>query len=471
MLHELRHRWIALFLAIAILLALRPTPIAAPIVAPVSAAAQALSTGHPQMAASLFEDAIKFLPSNASLYLHAARSRLLAGDPNGALEILELADELMVDEIALEGLRGEALVALGNLDGATEAWESAEEAAPLPEEILRNLGQAYMEMGDTIEAYRAFIDLVTLLPDDLDALLHLGVLAAGTPATAEEYLQIAESHAHARHPVIQDLIANYVESEEHDSSAYRLALVGQTLMRYDEWQLAEYAFREALAVDPGYVDARAYHGLALLKIDGDGLPELMAALAADPEAMLPHILLGMHYLENGEAEDALRELELAAELDSTNPAVLAQLGAALDAVGEIDQAMLAYRSAAEMAPDDADFWLLLAQYALSKEIEVLTVALPAARNAVALKPRNAAGLGALGYGHYLLGNFSISERLLSRSVRMDPSLAQSQYYLGLLRLAQGQSSRARAALTLAVLLDPDGAVGHLAELALDYASP
>jgi tetratricopeptide (TPR) repeat protein len=209
----------------------------------------------------------------------------------------------------------------------------------------------------------------------------------------------------------------------------------------------------------------------LLKIGRDGLPELLAAAEADPEAMLPHILIGMYYLEIGEAEEALHELETAADLDSTNPAVLAQLGAALDSVGDVDQAIMAYRSATALVPDNPDFWLLLAQYALAKEIEIETVGLQAARNAVALRARNAAGLGVLGYGYYLIENYTMSERLLDKSVRIDPSLPLTHYYLGLLRLAQGQTSRARSALELAVMLDPGGAVGKMAELALDYASP
>ena len=100
--------------------------------------------------------------------------------------------------------------------------------------------------------------------------------------------------------------------------------------------------------------------------------------------------------------------------------------------------MSAYRDAAELVPYNPDFWLLVAQYTLSKEIGVQSIALPAARNALALKPRNAEGLDALGYGYYLLGNFPMAERLLSRSVQLDPSLALTQYHLGLLRLAQEQ---------------------------------
>jgi tetratricopeptide (TPR) repeat protein len=420
---------------------------------------------------SSLEIAISFLPSNLSLYLHAAQASLVARDPERGLTYLLAAEDHGADEAALDGLRGELLLALGDLRGATAAWETSEEAAPLPEEILRNLALTYMDLGLSTEAYNAFHDLVLLLPNDLDALVHLGVLAAADSASAEEYLGIARQHPRAETPLIRELISIMEESLGEGSRAYCLAQVGQKLMLHELWQLAEFAFRGALDIDPDYVDALAYHGLTLHMIGLQGLPELMAAVNADSEAMLPHVLIGMYFLENGQPENALRELEIAAELDATNPAVLAQLGAALDAVGEVDQALMAYRSAAELVPDNPDFWLLLAQYALSREIEIETLALPAARNAVALKPRNAEGLAALGYGYYMLGNFTMSERLLDKSVRIDSSLALTQYYLGLHRLAQGDVTRARAALELAMMLDPDGVVSKMAELALDYALP
>jgi tetratricopeptide (TPR) repeat protein len=472
MLPKLRYRWIALFLAFASLLALNPTPTPRALVLSVVDAAQALADGRPMDAAAEFEAALELEPSNASLHFHAAQSYLLASDAERALSHLDAAEELSADEAALQKLRGEALLALGDLQGATISWENAGQDLPLPEEILRSLAHTYLDLGKAAEAYTAFGDLVALLPEDVDALVHLGLLAAsGTPADAGEFLDLAKQHSRSAHPLVQDLINSIEVGLESESPAYQLALVGQTLLRHDEWELAEYAFRGALLADPDFVDAQAFLGLVLFELGEDGLPYLLLAIETAPDAMLPHILLGMHYLDIGETEEALRELNAAADLDASNPAILAQLGAAFDASGEVDKAMSAYRGAAELVPDNPDFWLLLAQYALSKEIDVQSIALPAARNAIALKPRNAQGLDALGYGYYLLGNFPMAERMLSSSVQLDPSLALTQYHLGLLRLAQDQISRARAALQTAVLLDSGGPIAAMAQLTLDFIGP
>jgi tetratricopeptide (TPR) repeat protein len=472
MLPQLRYRWILLGLAPVILIILAPTPIPKPLVSSVVAAAQALSDDLPEDAASSFEQALIFDPTNASLHMYAAEAYLASNNPDQALVHLSQAEQYAVDEAALELLRGEALRAQGDIQAATLAWEQSHQTRPLPEENLRNLANAYMNLGMEDEARAAFEDLVTLAPNDHDAVIHLVLLIArDEPADALEHLRLAEQLAPGQDPIFEDLIATIEEGLESESVAYQLARIGQTLLRYDEWEFAAFAFRSALSLEPDYTEALAYMGLVLSRIDMDGVPELLRAIEIEPDTMLPHIFLGMVYHERGESDAALNELQTAAEINASNPAIYAMLGAALDSIGEINQAMMAYTQATVLAPNVPDFWLLLAQYTLAREIEISTVALPAARNALALEARNAAGLDALGYGYYLLGNFPMAERLLTHSIRIDPSLALTQYHLGLLRLTQGETDRARAALERAVQIDGNGQVGTLAQLTLENLAP
>ena len=472
MLPKLRYRWIPFGLVVAILIALAPTPVPQPLVTPVLAAAQALSNGIPGVAAVHFEEALAFDPTNASLHMHAAEAYLASGDPDQALAHLARAEQLSVDEATLELLRGEALRAQGDMQAAMLAWEQSHQNRPLPAENLRNLANAYMHMGMEDEARSAFQELVTLVPNDHDAVIHLTLLTArNAPSDALEHLRTAEQLAPGSDPIFEDLINTIEENLDSESLAHQLALMGQTLLRYEEWEFAAFAFRSALATEPDYVEALAYLGLVLSRMEMDGLPELMRAIELEPDSMIPRILLAMVYQESGNPEAALSELQVAAELDSGNPAIYALLGAALDSLGEIDQAVLAYSQATILAPDVPDFWLLLAQFTLSREIEISTIAIPAARNVVSLDAQNAAGLDALGFGYYMLGNLPMAERLLTRSVRIDPSLALTQYHLGLLRLAQGEVSRARAALERAIRIDGDGQVGTIAQLTLENLSP
>ncbi|MGD8813899.1 MAG: tetratricopeptide repeat protein, partial [Anaerolineales bacterium] len=196
MLPQLRYRWILLGLAPVILIILAPTPIPKPLVSSVVAAAQALSDDLPEDAASSFEQALIFDPTNASLHMYAAEAYLASNNPDQALVHLSQAEQYAVDEAALELLRGEALRAQGDIQAATLAWEQSHQTRPLPEENLRNLANAYMNLGMEDEARAAFEDLVTLVPNDHDAVIHLILLIArDEPADALEHLRLAEQLA------------------------------------------------------------------------------------------------------------------------------------------------------------------------------------------------------------------------------------------------------------------------------------
>jgi len=202
MLPKLRYRWIPFGLVVAILIALAPTPVPQPLVTPVLAAAQALSNGIPGVAAVHFEEALAFDPTNASLHMHAAEAYLASGDPDQALAHLARAEQLSVDEATLELLRGEALRAQGDMQAAMLAWEQSHQNRPLPAENLRNLANAYMHMGMEDEARSAFQELVTLVPNDHDAVIHLTLLTArNAPSDALEHLRTAEQLAPGSDPI------------------------------------------------------------------------------------------------------------------------------------------------------------------------------------------------------------------------------------------------------------------------------
>jgi Flp pilus assembly protein TadD len=179
----------------------------------------------------------------------------------------------------------------------------------------------------------------------------------------------------------------------------------------------------------------------------------------------------MHWQELGKPEIALQQLDIASRLDPTNPAVNAELGSVYAALGDTRSAIAAYRQATDLAPKDPRFWKLLAQYSLMNEIEVPTLGLPAARNAVVLNPNDPVSLDSLGYAHFLIGNFRMSERLLWHAVNLAPRRADIQYHIGLLRYAQGEDHKARAAFSMTILLDPGGAIGQLAARILTNIRP
>jgi Flp pilus assembly protein TadD len=162
----------------------------------------------------------------------------------------------------------------------------------------------------------------------------------------------------------------------------------------------------------------------------------------------------------------VEELAQAAELDPTNPSIAAELGGAHEDQGEMTSALAAFLHAAELAPREAAFWRLLAEFSLRNEIEVRQVGIPAARNAYALAP-DAAACDNLAMAHFLSGDLVLAERFLRRALALDRARPETQYHLGLLFLERDQVAAARAAFETAARLDPEGAIGELATRTLE----
>jgi tetratricopeptide (TPR) repeat protein len=442
--------------------------VAQPIVAPLQSAASALEQDDLSGALESIKQVLAFDPTLATLQIRAAEVAMTGGDPDGALEHLAAAAQLLPGESRIACMRGLALHMLGDTLGAVHAWEEATEPCPQPEAALDRRAAVLSEMGEIASARDTLEEFVRRNPNSSDAHLQLGLLlATQSPEDALVHLQLTQEFASGGHALAQSLFQAIEEARAPEGPALQLAAVGQVLIEYEEWHLAELAFRNAITLEPGYAEARAYLGFAMDKQGKDGLEELQAAVSGAPDTALPHALLGMHWLELGQAQDAIQELQTAMSLDPENPAYAAQLGAAHTLVGDMIAAEDAYRFATDLDPQAAEFWLLLALFSLDNGIEVQELGLPAARNAVVLQPDDPAALDALAHAHLILTNLPLAERLLWRSLSLDDMRAATQFHLGLLRLMQGDKARAAAALELALLLEPEGPIGLLARKTLE----
>jgi tetratricopeptide (TPR) repeat protein len=458
--------------ALVVVAALNPSPAPGRLRSSLQASALALEGGRPAAALVALEDALVFEPRDPALQWQAASMALAADDMDAVLQYLDAADSLAGPSAKGACLRGDALQAKGDPQGALSVWPSAPSSCPDAAQHLRNLASAYLAIDDARGYEAALSSLVELTPQDATALRALAIAAATQdPETAEAHLRAADQADPEGGVVVRALIRSIDEARAEDSPAYTLAQVGQVLAQNNEWLFASWAFQNALQAEPDYVEARAYLGLALDRTGRDGLPDLEAAAAAAPRAAQPHAFLGMHWQMSGEPSRALTELEMAARLAPDDPAIAAEMAAAYDALGETDSALTAYRRATDLAPRQPGFWLLLAGFSTGHELQVRTIGLPAARNAVALAPQDPAGWDALGDCYLLSGDLAMADRILTRALELAPQRPSTLYHVGLLRLYQGDLAAARAALQSAIQGDPDGPIADLAQRALDRAGP
>lgn len=465
----LRSHWTSFLLALLVLLGLNPHPIPLPLVQPLRAARTALESGRSEAALESIELAISYEPALTSLHWTAAQIAIVEED--GALALAHL-DQLPADDSQdLERicLRSRAYLLLENAERAQNMRGNLQGRCDDTSLFLRDLTNLHIRQRDFASAQSALEAWVQRDPSAREPRRQLGLVASVLqPERALTHLRLAQEMTPQSDALVRSLIEAIEDGQAFDDRAYTLAQVGQTLARAGAWELAAEAFQRALTLDPDYLEVKAYLGLVLDRLgEKAGLTYLQEAAREAPEAALPKVFLALHWLEAGAFPQAKAELEKAASLDPRNPAIASELGAVYSALGDVSAAKSSFKRAADLAPDQPEFWLLLAQFSLSREIELETLAIPAARNALSLAHDPASALDALGYAHFLMGDLVLAERLLLQAYELEPGRAQTLLHLGLLRMMQGKHEAARRSLQLAVALDPYGMFGQVAQRTLE----
>lgn len=468
----LRERWPVFLFALFLTFGLNPSPIPAPLIEPLLAARVALEAGRAEAALVKIDEAIAFDPALRSLHWTAAQLSLTGGDPELALSHLNQLPDSAETHFQRACLRSRAYLALSELETAVQIRDDMNERCPDQAEFLQALAERQIHSGDYPQAKNSLEALTLLNPSAASPRLQLGLVSAILqPDRALTHLRLAEELAPHSEPLARALIQTIEEARAFEDPAYTLAQVGQTLARAGSWSLAAQAFQHALELEPAYVEARAYLGLTLDRLGRDGSDHLLEATQSAPDAALPRVFLALHHIDRQQFALATQQLEQAAALDPDNPAIAAELGAAYSALGDVRAAKAAYRRAATLAPENPEFWQLLAGFALGREVELQTLAIPAARNAASLGGGQGAALDALGYAHLLAGDPLLAERLLLQAYLKEPARPQTALHLGQMRLVQGELEMARRSLQLAVALDPGGPTGQTAQRILDGLTP
>lgn len=461
---ELRPRALQLFLALALLYLLDPTPHPGALAERARSARSALREGRGEEALAALDPALLMAPELPQLHLTAARAALLSAQPELALQLLGRARQLGAPSAETACLEAQAHLAAGRLQQALDLLDGACQPTPT---LLHELAEGMLQQEAWEPAEQLLGRLVQIDPASAWAHARLGlIIALRDPAAALSNLRRAAELAPAQYPLAGQLILAIEAGQALGGPALSLAQVGQVLAAAGEWRLARRALEGALVLDPDSPGALALLGLALDQAGEDGSAQLQAAVELAPTSPQVQVLLARHWRSRGQLDPALTALEAAARLDPEDPVVASDLASLYLALGDPRSAEAAYRHAVAVAPEDPFFWMLLARFSLEQQVSVESLGLPAARTAVRLSPRDPKAIDLLAASHYLAGDTRLAERLLWQALRLDPGLASAHYHLGLVRLALGDLGAAVRSLERAQALDPNGPVGDLASRSL-----
>lgn len=310
-------------------------------------------------------------PNDPAIAYNLGAACLDAGLPGEAIPPLARLLESDPDHAQARFNLGEARRRTGDLEGAVPLLEAAVKDLPGLPEVPNALGLAYRGLQRSREARAAFESALAADPAFFEAEVNLGLLDLDAGDLAG---------ALARWEPLADRL------EASPVLAYN---VGAALMKRGEPAKAVDLFRQALAADPAFLEARIGegHGLRLAGDPAAALASFEAVLASDPG--------------HGEA--------------------LEGRGQALLALGRKEEAQAAFEAA--LGRGDGD---------------------PKARARV---------LAGLGSAHRAAGQEAEAEARLREALALDPALPEASLNLGVLYTAQGRLPEAYGALLLAASLD------------------
>jgi tetratricopeptide (TPR) repeat protein len=432
--------------------------------------------------------AAEYAPWRADLWEAAGRYALWAGDLSAAIDYLKLA-ELSGDTapfdrqrgLSAQGWRdlGDAYWQSGDRPQALHAWQMELVRFGASGELLDRLAQAHYAQGDYAAALANLQALALLEPADAELHYRLGLLlAAQAPPLALEHLDLAASLDAQYRDAASAMRRAVVSARMGDDPAYTLLSAGRALASLGEWDLAAEAFRQATLARPEYAQAWAYLGEALQHVAagspaaaaGDGLEALQKSVRLDSNSIAGHSFLGLYWTRRERYDLAKQYLQAAIRLDPQNPALQAQLASTLAAASDLAGAYMAYQKAVELAPRDPLYRRALIEFSLDYNYSVHEIALPLARQLLAVSPDDAANLALMGRVMLEQDDLASAERFLLQALRLDPGYAQAHLWLGQVYILQNNHPAAYQEFRQAAQ-ESNGAAGAQAQRLIEAYFP
>jgi len=383
---------------------------------------------------------LQFSPWRGDLWQRTGRLYMNEGDLEKAVEAFEHADNLTELDAQGKVWMADALLGLGEKDRAKEILRGVD--ADQDVFILMQTAALQRQLNDTFGALNTLLTAYPLDSMNGELNYQLGIqLAAQEPDNAVQYLQVALADAR-RQMGAQALLDLLSDTVEIAGMAERYIYIGQTLAQIEEWDVAARAFQQAVDIDPQNSIAQALLGEALQQNGENGYPALEKAMGLEPEGEMVNGLAALYFYRQGKPEAALEYLKRALDANPTAAVWEIETANVLAQMGELEDALTHYQRAIQLDDTNWVSWKALAMFSISRNYEVNTIGLDAARQALLLNPNSPALLDLMGTGLMLLGDLDSAERYFLQADALDPNQAAILIHLGQLHIYSGERETA-----------------------------
>lgn len=229
---------------------------------------------------------------------------------------------------------------------------------------------------------------------------------------------------------------------------------------------AETAFKEALRLDPRFVDAHAALGETYWELynqtrDGQWVAQAVAANSSAvrlaPDVPSVRFALGINLVNGGRYAEALEELQRVLAQQPNNDEARRYLGRALAGLGRLDEAVAEWRKALTIRPNN---WQALSDIGRAMfEARRFDEAEAAYRQLVALQPDNVTGHQGLGAVYLRQQRIRESLENYERAMAISPA-GQVLSSMGTLYFQQGDVQKAADTYRRAIAVRPNASMTH-----------
>lgn len=275
--------------------------------------------------------------------LHALSvSKLAQGKAKEAVVAAQEGQKLSTQLVRLPIAEGDALLALGNIPSAANAYLKANKLNPdhLRARTALTLTAAVSRQGKP-----------QLLRDGLDKLLEEANSKHDNapPPRVKSFIEYAKGEIFLVDNDAKNALAMAEQSLATDpSQSASFSLKGRALAKLGKADEARKAFDEALALAPSSlpIAKAAYDVLLRLNKPQDGIAYLEKVKAANPDNGMIYVELSLAQSQAGQGKDALSNADIAIEkLGNAHDLAVFAKGRALQAAGQLDKARETYSEA------------------------------------------------------------------------------------------------------------------------------
>jgi len=326
----------------------------------------------------------------------------------------------------------DALLALSRLyqdmrnpQGARDALDRAQRAAPRNAEVAYQYGQFLETQGDTNGAEAQYQRALTNAPGHVLAHLALGGLYAksgDTVRAGQQYSAALDAGA---------------------SDPAQLKQIGAVLLAEGEYESAAMAFERGIAANAN--DPELHHGLAttyvhLGKLDDAQREEQLALEQSGDQYPEAFVGLGDIALARNDPGAAVAQYNTAIKLDSSLTAAYLGIGRASAAVGNWAVAQAHFTDAVRSNPKspEAHFWLGESLVGQSNPSAAITEY----ASAITLKPHYPEAYFGLAQAQMAIGQYDLARKNLDSALVLKPNYADALLLGGKLYEQQGNDTAA-----------------------------